>query len=207
MIHAQTINLEAIREDETKIYEHIGRFTAAAAQMDQALTAMLGWMTGARDPDAAQAMFVGEQVSVKLRLLERAIPADWDDKKLFFKAIDKVQDYRNRLAHSIVASHIVIGTGEVNFYSKRERKTAAQETINLSELRLWESRISAVNLALFALTHSRNQDIRAVSLRDLAQSVFPETGEAIQAGIDEMFPAASRQTAGGSQLNPFKKEE
>ncbi len=75
----------------------------SSAQMDQSLSSLLAWATGSPDHDLARKIFEG-QVNVKMRLLARALLDEWGDKKRLKDAIGMIQDYRNKLAHSVVSS-------------------------------------------------------------------------------------------------------
>ncbi|MEV8147359.1 hypothetical protein AB0O52_04315 [Arthrobacter sp. NPDC080073] len=172
MINSRSFDLDSVRENEDRIFEHIGRFTVLAAHVDQKLSVLLAWMTGAADRKAAQRIFEGEQVSTKVRLLKRALPDDWPDKKRLLVAVDTIQKYRNSLTHSTVHSLLTVETGDVNYVKKREYQGGQIDVIDLAELKTRELRVSMLDASLLTLTGTFlcNHDIRDVDLRTLCFS-------------------------------------
>ncbi len=179
-----------MRETEKRILEHIGRLTVLSAQIDQHLSSLLAWMTTSADHDVTRRIFEGEQVSVKLRLLERALPDEWADRKRLRKAIDKIQIYRNKLAHSVVGAKISIASGAVDFYMEREKEPGLQETVDFDELQLWETRAEMLGVGLLVLTRFflGRRDILEADLRDLILDFFTEPTVEQQNAIDHILP-------------------
>lgn len=193
MITSQSFDLAAVRKEENRIYEHIGRFTVRAAMMDQMLTVLLDWMAGSADRGAAQSIFEGEQVSVKQRLLKRALPDQWADKKRLHAAVQMIQGYRNGLAHSVVAPIFAISEGTYAHYKRREQTGLVPEAIDLTELELWEHRASAVNLALTLLTKffRHDRDICEADLRQMVLDFMERPDNDLRAALDYVLPDTS----------------
>lgn len=191
LIISRSFDLDSVRENEARIFEHIGRFTVFAAHVDQKLSVLLAWMTGAADRKAAQRIFEGEQVSTKVRLLKRALPDDWPDKKRLLAAVDTVQKYRNSLAHSTVHSLLTVETGDVNYVKKREYQGGQSDVIDLTELKTWELRVSMLDASLLALTGTFlcSHDIREADLRALCFQVRHDPTPQNLAALEGILPA------------------
>lgn len=190
MITSTQVDIGAMRETEKRIFEHIGRLTVLSAQIDQSLSSLLAWMTGAPDHDQTRKIFEGEQVNVKLRLLTRALPEEWPDKKRLKTAIGMIQDYRNRLAHSVVSSTISIPSGAVNFHMQREQKAGLPEAVDFDELQLWEARAEVLSIGLFTLSKIflRDRSIMEADLRDLIFRFITNPSIEQQQAIDHVLP-------------------
>lgn len=191
MLISHSFNLETVGVDEARIFEHIGRFTVAAAHIDQRLSVLLAWATGAPGWKTAQNIFEGEQVSTKVRLLKRALPDNWADKKAMLNAIKMIQDYRNSLAHSTVHTLINVDTGDIQHVKKREFKGGQREPIDLEELKAWELRASMLLSAFLALTNAFlvTHDIRDAELRKLSFQVRHDPTPDTLAALDFILPA------------------
>lgn len=190
MITSSRVDIEAMRDTERRILEHIGRLTVLSAQIDQHLSSLLAWMTNSPDHDLTRRIFEGEQVGVKLRLLDRALPDEWADKKRFRIAVDMIQKYRNKLAHSVVSSKISFPGGMVNFHLEREKYPGLQEVVDFDELQLWETRAEVVGVGLFALSKVflRDRNLIEADLRDLTLRFFTNLTAEQQQAIDHVFP-------------------
>lgn len=190
MFTSTQFDLDTIRESEKRIFEHIGRLTVASAQIDQYLSSLLAWMTGSPNHEAARQIFEGEQVNVKLRLLTRALPDAWTDKKRLKTAIGMIQDYRNKLAHSVMGWSLSIPSGDVSYHLTREYKGGLQEAVDFDELQLWETRAAVLGAGLFVLTKIflRHRDIIEADLRDLIREYFKEPTDEQQEAIDHVLP-------------------
>lgn len=191
MLISHSFNLETSGVEEARIFEHIGRFTVQAAHVDQRLSVLLAWATGAPDWKSAQSIFEGEHVSIKVRLLRKALPDDWADKKALMNAVTMIQDYRNSLAHSTVHTLLNVGTGDTRYVKKRESKGGQRETIDLEELKTWELRASMLLSALLVLTNVFlvTQDIRQAELRKLCFQVRHDPTTETLAALDFILPA------------------
>lgn len=190
MFSSTQFDLDAIRESERRMFEHIGRLTVASAQIDQYLSSLLAWMTGSPNHEEARQIFEGEQVNVKLRLLTRALPDAWTDKKRLNAAIEMIQKYRNKLAHSVMGWSLSIPSGDVSYHLTREYKGGVQEAVDFDELQLWETRAAVLGAGLFVLTKFflRSGDIIEADLRDLILDYFTEPTIEQQAAIDYVLP-------------------
>lgn len=149
-------------------------------------------MTGAADHDAARQIFEGEQVSAKMRLLTRALPDSWADKKRLKTAVGMIQDYRNKLAHSVFGWELILPSGQVSYHLHREYKGGLQEVIDFDELQLWEARAEVLGAGLFILTKFflRSGDIVEADLRELILEFYTQpTSEHLEA-IDFILPPA-----------------
>lgn len=191
MIISQSFNLDDARENERLVFEHIGRFTVEATHIDQKLSVLLAWATGAPDREAAQRIFEGEQVSTKLRLLKRALPEDWADKERLARAVNKIHNYRNTLAHSTLHSLLNVDTGDVRYIKKREHQGGKRENIDLTELKTWELRASMLHMALLFLTNTflDAHDICEADLRDLSFQVKHDPTPENLAALEFILPA------------------
>jgi len=191
MITSTVFDLQNMRKSENRIFEHIGRLTVASAQIDQHLSSLLAWMTGAPNQKEARKIFEGEQVNVKLRLLTRALPDEWPDKKRFKAAVGMVQEYRNKLAHSVTGWKLNVPSGEVSHHLHREYKGGIKEAVDFDELQLWETRAEVLGAGLFVLTKFflGSHDIIEADLRDLILEFITEPTPEHQAAIDFILPA------------------
>ena len=191
MITSRSLNIDDARKNERLIYEHIGRFTVEATHIDQRLSVLLAWATGAPDRESTQRIFEGEQVSTKLRLLKRALPDDWADKERLAKAVTRIHEYRNSLAHSTVHTLFNVETGDITHIKKREYQGGTREEIYLTELETWELRASMLRMALLVLTNTflDRHDIRQADLRELCfQAKHNPTPENL-AALELILPA------------------
>lgn len=191
MLTSHSLNLETVGADEARIFEHIGRFTVEAAHIDQRLSVLLAWATGAGDWDKGQSIFADLQFSIKVNLLKKALPDDWADKNALMNAVQRIQDYRNSLAHSTVHTLLNVGTGESRYIKKRESKGGKRESIDLEELKTWELRASMLHAALLVLTETflRTHEIREAELRTLCFQVKHDPTPETLAALDFILPA------------------
>ncbi|WP_442546161.1 hypothetical protein ACSBOX_21380 (plasmid) [Arthrobacter sp. KN11-1C] len=191
MLISHTFNLETVGVNEARIFEHIGRFTVEAAHIDQRLSVLLAWATGAGDWKKAQSIFADLTVSTKLNLLKKALPEDWGDKNALMNAVQKIQNYRNNLAHSTVHTLLNVDTGDAQYIKKRESKGGQRETIDLDELKTWELRASMLHAALLVLTNSFlvTREIREAELRTLCFQVRHDPTPETLAALDFILPA------------------
>lgn len=91
MITVATVSIDKIRENQRRIYEHIGRYTAASAGLDQLLGRLLAGLS------LKPATTFGAKVN---RLAESPQMNAWTEWGALHTWLNEIKDYRNRLAHS-----------------------------------------------------------------------------------------------------------
>lgn len=195
------VDLDAVRLQQEQIYLHIGKYTVASVELDHKLTSFFGALVTPDQKFRSGKAIRDEQVSAKLRIIERVLPSsdDWPDLRTFLSAIESTVRYRNRLAHSLPSALIGVTTGEVAWGTRRERKGLAFEPIDPLQLEV-EERAVRIILALLdelisldpCITDMSADDLRKLSVRDLlldsALGKVAVNNSELMSAVDFLFP-------------------
>lgn len=187
MITSHTYDLEAGRRREAAIYLHIGRMTVKAAAIDEDTTYALARVLAMPDADLAARTFEREGFGTKKRFLERALPDSWASKRQLLAAMQRVEEYRNKLAHSTVhTTYSLLQPAEsTRLYSVRGGWTEPSP----ADFAPWEARADLVRAALWTMAHADDQDPYELDARTLAVYHYGALPAELEPILDELFPA------------------
>lgn len=188
MITSHTYDLEDGRRREAAICLHIGRMTVKAAAIDEEATLALARVLGIQDVGLAERTFEREGFGTKKRFLERALPDSWASKKQLLAAMQRVEDYRNKLAHSTVhTTYSLLEPAEsTRLFSVRGGWTAPSPM----DFAPWQARADLVRAALWTMAHADDQDPYELDARSLAVYYYGEIPAELEPMLDGLFPAS-----------------
>lgn len=189
MITAHTFNLEEGRAREDATMLHIGRMTVRAAAIDEVATTVLARVLAPSGDETAHAAFAPEMFGIKFRFLERVLPTEWPDRKPLLSAMRKIEEYRNRLAHSTVHTlySLVEGTERTRLHNVK----GGWAEVNPIDFASWEARAHVTLGVLEQLSYEDDPNPQHHTARDLLAYYFGDSDlPGIAEAIDELFPAA-----------------
>ena len=196
-------NLEDFANRTELIATHVGRYMLNAAAMDQKLTEIVAMVSGSGGPTWLKVipLVKGRFTADKVKMLRAVWPAHWFPITALANGIDKVNEYRNRLAHSALEPDTeLLSKGKfvpAEFYQlARERSNPTlrmtDEVMAVEERRL-RVVVRAVSMLLFPLMF---HDVDATGsepfswvegLRDLKLQGDDEEGVASAERMVELF--------------------
>ena len=195
------VDLEAVRLQQERIYSHIGKYTAASAELDQTLTIFFGALVTPDQKFRSAKAISNEQVGSKLRIIERVLPSasEWPDRKVLLATMQAVISYRNRLAHSQPSALIGATNGAVEWGTRREKDGLSFEILDLAQLEDEERSIRIMLVLLHelialkpCLTDMSMSDLADLRIRDLLlrSNLAGSMGEdpALRNRLDSLFP-------------------
>jgi hypothetical protein len=181
MITSRTVDLGAMREEQRRIYEHIGRFTAAAAGLDQLVGQLLDGL-GAGDNGV---LMYGAKIKRLGQIPRMSSWASWPALK---RSLLDVSEYRNRLDHSSLVARISISAGTVAHVGLRETTKLEPEPYDLDQLTVFEDRLDVVHLTVYSILHQHLNNFETLTIRFIADSFVDTTVPGFAAALDAVYP-------------------
>jgi hypothetical protein len=192
LITSHVFDLEVGRARENALFLHIGRMTVKAAAIDEAATVVLARLLAPADEAVAIAVLGPEMFGTKRRYLDRALPEDWADRKSLIRAMQRVEEYRNALAHSTI--HTIYRLTEQSESTRLHSTKGGWSDPDPEEFVRWEARSEVTYALLWQLGNDNEPDVRRHDARALVLWHYGDTPlPAITEALNELFPGENRE--------------